>query len=147
MSRWMPLWWLWMWNFSKEICSVSLHKRKFKSTCTYPSWRSVEYSSTSFLKFCSGGVTENFDFEIDEESEVWESCSAMLNGNMYIFGGHRNKDVGYKRNQVSNHHIPNTVDISGALFTLRIQFEHNRFQCQEGAKYVRVNLRTRIIAQ
>ena len=46
-------------------------------------------------------MTENFEFEIDEESEVWESCSAMLNGNMYIFGGHRNKDVGYKRNQVS----------------------------------------------
>ena len=43
----------------------------------------------------------DFEFEIEEESEVWESCSAMLNGNMYIFGGHRNKDVGYKRNQVS----------------------------------------------
>ena len=24
----------------------------------------------------------------------------MMNGNMYIFGGHRNKEEGYKRNQV-----------------------------------------------
>ena len=59
-------------------------------------------------------MTENFEFEIDEESEVWESCSAMLNGNMYIFGGHRNKDVGYKRNQVSisykKYHRPNSFN-------------------------------------
>ena len=66
------------------------------------SWSLKFFFLFEFLsKFYSGGVTENFEFEIDEESEVWESCSAMLNGNMYIFGGHRNKDVGYKRNQVS----------------------------------------------
>ena len=45
-------------------------------------------------------MTENFNFEIDEDTEVFESCSAMINGNMYIFGGHRNKEEGYKRNQV-----------------------------------------------
>ena len=67
------------------------------------SW-ALKFFLFEFLsKFNSGGVTENFEFEISEESEVWESCSAMLNGNMYIFGGHRNKDVGYKRNQVSIH--------------------------------------------
>lgn len=60
-----------------------------------------ENSNQPVLIKADGGVTENFEFEIGEESEVWESCSAMLNGNMYIFGGHRNKDVGYKRNQIS----------------------------------------------
>ena len=90
------------------------------------SW-SLKFFSIEFLsKFYSGGVTENFEFEIDEESEVWESCSAMLNGNMYIFGGHRNKDVGYKRNQVSiniymiySNGCPQfKIDMFGALHTL-----------------------------
>ena len=65
-------------------------------------WYALLYSVDSILKFYSGGLTENFNFEIDEDTEVFESCSAMMNGNMYIFGGHRNKEEGYKRNQVRN---------------------------------------------
>ena len=37
-----------------------------------------------------------------------------------------------------NHCLPNIVDLSGALFTLQIQymFEHTQSQCEEGAKEV-----------
>ena len=63
-------------------------------------WYAILYSVDSILY--SGGLTENFNFEIQEDTEVFESCSAMMNGNMYIFGGHRNKEEGYKRNQVRN---------------------------------------------
>ena len=63
-------------------------------------WYAIVYSVDFILNVDSGGLTENFEFEIQEDTEVFESCSAMMNGNMYIFGGHRNKQEGYKRNQV-----------------------------------------------
>jgi len=34
-----------------------------------------------------GGVTENFEFEMDDDTEVYRSCSATLNGELYVFGG------------------------------------------------------------
>ena len=37
-------------------------------------------------------------------------------------------------NYYYNPHIPNTDAISGALFTLRIQYEYTQTRCDEGAR-------------
>ena len=34
-----------------------------------------------------GGVTENFEFKINDDTEVKQSCSATLNGEVFVFGG------------------------------------------------------------
>ena len=38
-----------------------------------------------------GGVTENFEFEMGTDTEVYDSCSAILNGETFIFGGGKEK--------------------------------------------------------
>ena len=38
-----------------------------------------------------GGVTENFDFEMDDDTQVQFSCSANLNGETFVFGGNNIK--------------------------------------------------------
>lgn len=46
-----------------------------------------------------GGITEGFEFQMDEDTEVFHSCSAMLNGDLFVFGGydgHKRKQVSYK---------------------------------------------------
>ena len=35
----------------------------------------------------SGGATENFDFQMDEDTQVYHSCSATLKGELFVFGG------------------------------------------------------------
>lgn len=47
-----------------------------------------------FQNFDSGDITENFEFTINDDTEVQQSCSAMLNGELFIIGGE------YKKNQV-----------------------------------------------
>ena len=32
-------------------------------------------------------MTENFDFKINDDTDVWQSCSSLLNGEVYVFGG------------------------------------------------------------
>ena len=32
-------------------------------------------------------MTEGFEFHVDEDTEVVRSCSAMLNGELFVFGG------------------------------------------------------------
>ena len=39
------------------------------------------------LKHNQGGVTENFEFEINDDTEVIRTCSATLNGEVFVFGG------------------------------------------------------------
>ena len=34
-----------------------------------------------------GGVDDNLDFRLGEGTEVYHSCSAILNDQMYVFGG------------------------------------------------------------
>ena len=34
-----------------------------------------------------GGITEGFEFQMDEDTEVYTSCSAQLNGEVFVFGG------------------------------------------------------------
>ena len=34
-----------------------------------------------------GGITQGFEFHINEDTEIIRSCSAMLNGEFFIFGG------------------------------------------------------------
>ena len=37
--------------------------------------------------FISGGQTENFEFKINDDTQVYESCSSVLNGELFVFGG------------------------------------------------------------
>ena len=32
-------------------------------------------------------MTENFEFKINDDTEVYQSCSARLNGEVFVFGG------------------------------------------------------------
>ena len=48
---------------------------------------------------------------------------------------HKNERFLTKMDRPFNPHIPNIVDISGAIFTLRIQYEYTQTQCNEGARY------------
>ena len=34
-----------------------------------------------------GGTDENFQFQMDDDTEVYMSCSATLNGELFVFGG------------------------------------------------------------
>ena len=37
--------------------------------------------------FILGGKTENFEIKINDDTEVYGSCSSMLNGELFVFGG------------------------------------------------------------
>ena len=39
-----------------------------------------------------GGIYENFKFELGKDTEVKYSCSAVLNGEFFVFGGSYKKD-------------------------------------------------------
>ena len=48
-----------------------------------------------------GGITEGFEFHMDEDTEVVRSCSALLNGELFVFGGNSKKrQVGSKDLQI-----------------------------------------------
>ena len=40
-----------------------------------------------------GGVTENFEFQLDDDTDVYRSCSATLNGEIFVFGGKRDNKM------------------------------------------------------
>ena len=44
-----------------------------------------------------GGVTKNFEFKINDDTEVYASCSASLNGEVYVFGGQNTSINGRKQ--------------------------------------------------
>ena len=39
------------------------------------------------VSYILGGTNENFEFIMNEDTQVYSSCSAELNGEMLIFGG------------------------------------------------------------
>ena len=45
------------------------------------------YLSVLINNKISGGTTENFEFQINDDTQVLRSCSAMLNGEVFVFGG------------------------------------------------------------
>ena len=34
-----------------------------------------------------GGIVDGFEFQMDDDTEVYRSCSATLNGDLFVFGG------------------------------------------------------------
>ena len=46
-------------------------------------YRIIKHSVCCIL----GGITENFEFQVDDDTEVYRSCSATLNGELFVFGG------------------------------------------------------------
>ena len=48
----------------------------------------------NFEILIKGDLTENFQFKINDDTEADHSCSAILNGEIFVFGGK------YKRSQV-----------------------------------------------
>ena len=45
-----------------------------------------------FQNFNLGDITENFEFTINHDTEVQQSCSAMLNGELFVIGGENKKN-------------------------------------------------------
>ena len=43
------------------------------------------FKNTNFIK---GGATENFEFIINDDTQAYYSCSSLLNGELYVFGGY-----------------------------------------------------------
>ena len=37
--------------------------------------------------FIQGGINENFEFKFNDNTEVYNSCSSVLNGEVFVFGG------------------------------------------------------------
>ena len=55
-----------------------------------------------FKDFIQGGVSENFEFKINNDTQVLMSCSSILKGEVFLFGGYdTNNNI---RNQVSLYH-------------------------------------------
>ena len=60
---------------------------------------------TSRYNYGSGGVEENLDFTIGPDTTAYESCSAMLNGELFVFGGSgssQNKQVIFLQLQIKS---------------------------------------------
>ena len=53
---------------------------------------------TFCFKFIQGGLIDNFQFQMDDDTEVYQSCSAILNGQLYVLGGSTSSQE--KRKQV-----------------------------------------------
>ena len=58
---------------------VSIHNSKAR--------KKVSNSSNCF----EGGVSENFEFQLGDDTDAFRSCSAILNGELYVFGGNNKK--------------------------------------------------------
>ena len=39
------------------------------------------------MAIISGGTVDGFEFQMDDDTEVYYSCSATLNGDLFVFGG------------------------------------------------------------
>ena len=66
--------------------------------CAIPDKKSILVLSTytslrpSVLINYDGGVNRNLNFELGNQTEVYGSCSALLNGEFYVFGGSNERD-------------------------------------------------------
>ena len=59
---------------------------KLKAICINPTkWQVFKFGFSN--NFNLGGVTENFEFKINDDTEVYYSCSATLNGDVFVLGG------------------------------------------------------------
>ena len=84
------------WRFILEVLS---HQFLFNLTV------SVFFEVLFRDNFISGGQTENFEFKINDDTQVYESCSSVLNGELFVFGGqttsnNRRKQVKFKSNSI-----------------------------------------------
>ena len=63
--------------------------------------------------FFLGGTTENFEFKINDDTEVLCSCSSMLNGELFVFGGTNTSNNKRKQVKLNQRFIPaSTVYVS-----------------------------------
>ena len=63
-----------------------------------------------------GEVDDDINFTYEETTEVYYSCAASLNDEMWIFGGY------YQRRQVNFKLLDNRLDMTNLSTTLRISF-------------------------
>ena len=71
------------------------------------------FSSKFSNNFISGGTTENFDFKINDDTEVYYSCSSVLNGELFVFGGASTSNNKRKQVKLNQRFIPaSTVYVS-----------------------------------
>ena len=45
--------------------------------------------SLRFIRIIKGGVENNLEFTMGPDTSVYASCSATLNGQLFVFGGSR----------------------------------------------------------
>ena len=65
---------------------------KFFNAATSHSTKWSVFFSQTFYILNQGGVTENFDFKINDDTEVYQSCSSVLNGEVFVFGGYNSSN-------------------------------------------------------
>ena len=82
----MPMWQLQLWPSRKESDFDTLFKR-FILPASSDSTKWLVFKHGYLNYFNLGGVTENFEFKINDDTEVFRSCSAKLNGEVFVFGG------------------------------------------------------------
>ena len=65
-----------------------------------------EFLNPIFYKLhLKGGTTANFDFKMDDDAEVYRSCSSLLNGELFVFGGSNTSNN--RRKQVNMEFLKN----------------------------------------
>ena len=95
LPTWLPLRRLRLWLAWKESDIDTLFKKFFKTSSHPTKW--LVFNNGFLNYFNLGGVTENFEFKINDDTEVYGSCSAVLNGEVLIFGGsNKSKQVNVK---------------------------------------------------
>ena len=86
MSARLPMWQLSLWFARKESSFNTLFTTLFKAASSYSTkWWVINFGF--LIYFIQGGVNKNFEFTINDNTEVYNSCSSMLNGEVFVFGG------------------------------------------------------------
>ena len=58
-------------------------------------------------------MTENFEFKINDDTEVYRSCSSVLNGELFVFGGSNSGNNGKKQVNMNLRSISSLFEYSG----------------------------------
>ena len=104
MSNGLPLWQIQLWPPWKQG-DFGTVLGLFKTVSSHPTkW--LVFNDGFLDNFNLGDVTENFVFKINNDTEVYGSCSATLNGEVFVFGGentsyNRRKQVSMNQRKVS----------------------------------------------
>ena len=97
---WMPLRQLRL-RSAREESGFGTLFRKFYQTIGSHTTRRWVFNPSFLSNFIQGGTNDNLEFKMDEDTEVFYSCSSLLNGELFVFGGistsnNQRKQVNFK---------------------------------------------------